>query len=150
MSVEDFIDSNVFIYMFDETDAHKRQLASNLVRRSLEDASACISYQVVQETMNIVIGKLGATPESARLFLEDVLTPLWGINPTLSLYQSGLGIQARYGFSFYDSLIVAAALEAGCVRLYTEDLRHGQQIERLTIQNPFLAPQLRTSSETSE
>ena len=81
MSVEDFIDSNVFIYMFDETDAHKRQLAENLVRRSLEDSIACISYQVVQETMNIVIGKLGATPETARLFLEDVLTPLWGFVP---------------------------------------------------------------------
>ncbi len=150
MSVEDFIDTNVFVYMFDETDGRKRQLAEKLVRHSLENESACISYQVVQEAMNIVIRKLGATPETARLLLEDVLTPLWRINPTVSLYQSGLSVQARYGFSFYDSLIVASALEAGCIRLYTEDLRHGQQIERLTILNPFLAPIPQTSEETSE
>ena len=150
MSGEDFIDSNVFLYMFGETDVHKRQQAESLVRRSLENDTGCISFQVVQETLNILIQKLGATPARARLLLEDVLVPLWRINPTASLYHSSLHVQVRYGFSFYDSLIVAAALEAGCTRLYTEDLRHGQQIERLTIQNPFLAPQLRTSSETSE
>ena len=43
----------------------------------------------------------------------------------------------RFGFSFYDSLIVAAALEAGCTRLYSEDLQHGQRIQNLTIENPF-------------
>ena len=150
MSVENFLDTNVFIYLLDETDAQKRQRAEDLVRRNLEDGSGCISFQVVQETINIAVRKLGFTHERTRLLLENVLTPLWRVNPTSLLYQRGLGVQARYGFSFYDSLIVAAALEAGCTRLYTEDLRHGQQIERLTIQNPFLEPQLRTSSETSE
>ena len=144
MSGEDFIDSNVFIYMFGETDIRKRQQAESLVRRSLENDTGCISFQVVQETLNILTRKLGATPARARLLLEDVLVPLWRINPTLSLYQSGLSVQARYGFSFYDSLIVASALEAGCIRLYTEDLRHGQQIERLTILNPFLETMPRT------
>ena len=54
-----------------------------------------------------------------------------------SLYARGLRLHGQFGFSFYDSLIVAAALEAGCSRLYSEDLHHGQQVERLTIQNPF-------------
>jgi predicted nucleic acid-binding protein len=44
----------------------------------------------------------------------------------------------RYGFHFYDSLIVAAALEAGCSRLFSEDLQHGQRIDGLTVENPFL------------
>ncbi len=57
--------------------------------------------------------------------------------PTLALYRRGLDIRARYGFSFYDSLIVAAALESGCTRIYSEDLQHGQQIEGLIIENPF-------------
>ena len=60
------------------------------------------------------------------------------MNPTAALYQSAVSFQSRYGFSFYDSLIVAAALEAGCTRLYSEDLQHGQQIQRLTILNPFV------------
>ncbi len=140
MSVEHFIDTNVFIYLFDETDADKRQRADTLVHESLENATGCISYQVVQEAMNIVTRKLGATPERARRLLDDVLIPLWRINPTPSLYRRGLRVQARYGFSFYDSLIVAAALEAGCSRLYTEDMQHGQQIQQLTIENPFAEP----------
>ena len=56
----------------------------------------------------------------------------------IRLYKRALDIQARYHFGFYDALIIAAALEAGCSRLYSEDLQHGQRIERLTIENPFL------------
>ena len=137
MSVEDFIDTNVFIYLFDETDAYKRERADSLVHESMEKGTGCISYQVVQETLNIVTRKLGAPPEGARRLLDDILIPLWRINPTPSLYRRGLGVQAGYGFSFYDSLIVAAALEAGCSRLYTEDMQHGQQIAQLTILSPF-------------
>ena len=54
-----------------------------------------------------------------------------------ALYHRGLDLQIRYRFSFYDSLIVAAALEAGCKTLYSEDLQHAQEIEGLTIANPF-------------
>ena len=137
MSAEDFIDTNVFIYLFDETDPDKRRCAESLVYRSLQNGSGCISYQVVQETLNVVTRKLGARPDSARLLLDDVLKPLWRVNPTRSMYARGLGVHAQYGFSFYDSLIVAAALEAGCTRLYSEDLHHGQRVDHLTIQNPF-------------
>ena len=140
MSVEDFIDTNVFIYLFDETNPAKRRRAESLVHRSLEDGSGCISYQVVQETLNVVTRKLGARPPSTRLLLDDVLAPLWQVNPTRALYARGLHVHAQYGFSFYDSLIVAAALEAGCTRLYSEDLQHGQQVEFLTIHNPFASP----------
>jgi len=66
-----------------------------------------------------------------------VLLPLWRIMPSQALYQSALDLHARYQFSFYDSLIIAAALAAGCTRLYSEDLQHGQRIEGLTIENPF-------------
>ncbi len=138
MSAEVFIDTNILIYLFDETTAAKRQCAESLVRQSLESGTGCISYQVVQETMNVVVRKLRATPEDARQLLDEVLIPLWQVNPTPSLYRRGLLIQTRYGLSFYDALIVAAALEAGCNRLYSEDMQHGQQIQQLTIQNPFV------------
>ena len=137
MSAEDFIDTNVFIYLFDEMDADKRERADTLVHESIENGTGCISYQVVQEAMNVVTRKLGAPTESARRLLDNILIPLWRINPTPSLYRRGLQVQVGYGFSFYDALIVAAALEAGCSRLYTEDMQHGQQIEQLTILSPF-------------
>ena len=136
----EFIDTNVFIYLFDEADEHKRTIAEQLIQKALETRSACISHQVVQETLNVVTRKLPSpmSAENAQRFLEQILIPLWRIMPSLALYRRGLDLQSRYGFSFYDALIVAAALESGCTRLYTEDLQHGQKIDGLVIENPFI------------
>jgi predicted nucleic acid-binding protein len=137
MSVENFLDTNVFVYLFDETNDYKRERAESLVQQALANETGCISYQVVQETINVITKKLNAPPEKARQVLDRVLAPLWRVNPTRTLYQRGLDLQARYRLSFYDSLIVAAALDAGCKTLYSEDLQHGLQIEGVTITNPF-------------
>ena len=135
----EFIDTNVFIYLFDETNDRKRTIADRIVKTALETRTARISHQVVQETLNVVTRKLPSpmTAENAQRFLVQVLAPLWQIMPNIALYRRGLDVQARYGFSFYDSLIIAAAQESGCTRLYSEDLQHGQQIEGLIIENPF-------------
>ncbi len=135
----DFIDSNVFVYLFDETDERKRDVADGIIKSALQDYSASISFQVVQETLNVTTRKLPTpmTAEDARRFLERVLAPLWKVSPSSALYNRALDVQARYRYGFYDSLIVAAALDAGCNRLYSEDLRDGQRIEGLTIENPF-------------
>lgn len=58
---------------------------------------------------------------------------------SLSTHQRGIRVAERYGFTIYDSLMIAAALEAGCRTLLTEDLQDGMQIESLQIHNPFLA-----------
>jgi predicted nucleic acid-binding protein len=136
----DFLDSNILIYMVDETDDRKQNIAATLVYDALENSSAAISFQVIQETLNVLTRKIAvpATDFDARDFLDKVLMPLWKINPGREFYQRGLAIQARHRFSFYDSLIIAAALEHGCTTLYSEDLQHAQQIERLTVKNPFL------------
>jgi predicted nucleic acid-binding protein len=137
----DFIDSNVIIYLFDETDARKRDTAKRLMQQALETGKAAISYQVVQETLNVITGKLSrsATPEQARRFLDKVLMPLWRVMPSAALYRRALDIQTRWRFGFYDSLIVAAALDANCNRLLSEDLHPGQRVEGLVIENPFNA-----------
>ncbi len=132
-----FIDSNVFIYLFDETDQGKRTCSEGLIQSAIREGIGCISYQVVQETVNVITNKLLAKATHAHQFFEDVLIPLWSVNPTNRLYRCGLDVMWRYRFSFYDSLIVAAALEARCRTLYSEDLQDGQIIEKLTIVNPF-------------
>lgn len=76
------------------------------------------------------------TPVSAH-YLDTVLVPLLRESASAALYHRALDIQEHYRFSFHDSLIVAAALAAGCSRLVSEDLQHGQRIENLTISNPF-------------
>ena len=139
MSADDFLDSNVLVYSVDDRFPEKRQKAMELVSRSVIEGTGCISFQVVQETLNVLIGRLGTPVGQIRVLMDDVLSPLWKVYPSATLYQDAISIQGRYGFSFYDSLIVAAALEAGCTRLYSEDLQHGQQIQRLTIVNPFIS-----------
>jgi predicted nucleic acid-binding protein len=135
----DFIDSNVFVYLFDETDEHKREIAEGILESALRAHSASISFQVVQEILNVVTRKLPTpmTAEDASRFLEHVLEPLWRVSPSPALYRRALGVQASYRYGFYDSLIVAAALEAGCTRLYSGDLQAGQEINGLTIEDPF-------------
>ena len=140
MSV-DFYDSNVFIYLFDAAAEGKRLKAGELVRSAHENHTACISFQIVQETLNVLTRKLATpvTPEHAKDFLRETLIPLVRVWSSERLYVEALRLKGRYGFSFYDSLIVAAALEAGCKRLLTEDLQNGQRIEGLRIENPFQA-----------
>ena len=137
----DFIDSNVFVYLFDETDERKRGRAEQVVESVLQTNSAVISFQVVQETLNVVTRKLATpmTAEDAKRFMENVLAPLFRVPASIPLYNRALDVQARYRYGFYDSLIVAAALDAGCDRLYSEDLQSGQRIEGLEIKNPFEA-----------
>lgn len=137
MSVEHFLDTNVVLYMLDETDDGKRRRAERLVRRSIEMGTGCISYQVVQEALNVATRKLGFSAGDASALLRDVLAPLWTVYPGRELYERGLALRERYGFSFYDSMIVAGAVESGCVRLYSEDFQHGQRIQTLTIEDPF-------------
>ena len=85
----------------------------------------------------MLIRRLGVGSGDGRRVMDDVLVPFCQVNPTTALYQTSISLQDRYGFSFYDSLIVAGTLEAGCSRLYSEDLQHGQTIQHLTIWNPF-------------
>lgn len=135
-----FIDTNIFIYLFDETAPEKRARSQELIHNAIETKNAVISHQVVQETLNVITTKLQnpVISEDARLFFQKVLLPLWKMNPNHKLYESALDIQSRYRYSFYDSLIIAAALKTGCTQLISEDLQAGQQIEKLKIVNPFL------------
>jgi predicted nucleic acid-binding protein len=136
----DFVDSNVLVYLFDRGDDRRHGIAEALVARG-PTQSAVISYQVVQETSNVLTRKIkpAMTRHDAQAVLDDVLAPMWRVQPSQALYSKALDVRSRLGFGFSDSLIVAAALEADCKRLLTEDLQHGQRVGGLRIENPFLA-----------
>ena len=139
MSAEFFLDTNVFIYHLDSTDPAKHATAELIVRDALAEGNGCISYQVVQECLNVALRKaeIALPLNAARSYLDTVLAPLMQVPASEMLYHRALDVQARWRFGFYDSLIVAGALSAGCSTLLTEDLQHGQRIEGLTIVNPF-------------
>ena len=139
MSAECFIDTNLFIYQLEASDERKSATADHIIRRGIEMRNACISFQVVQECLNTALRKaeVPLSTDEMRHYLDNVLAPLFRVSASLSIYHRALDVQARYRYGFYDSLIVAAALDAGCTRLYSEDLQDGQRIEGLTIENPF-------------
>ncbi len=104
--------------------------------------SGIISYQVVQEWMHFCLRRAKSPltiPEATDIF-QQVLRPLWRVQSSQALVNAALDLHSRYQFSWYDSLIVAAALQANCRTLYSEDLQHGLRIGDLTIQNPFNPP----------
>ncbi len=132
MPVKVFIDTNVVIYSLGPNSA-KAALSAPLFANY-----PVISTQVLSETANVTLKKLAfSLSETAKLLAMLEATCRVEIVAPATL-QHALDIIRRYGFSWYDSLIVATALEAGCDTLYTEDLQHGQVIEgRLTVTNPF-------------
>lgn len=139
MSAADFLDTNVLVYLVDRRSPAKQAIAQQLVATALAERSGIISFQVVQETLQALTRKARQVLPAADAgeLLHAVLLPLWQVHPTPALYERGLQLQAKQGFSFYDSLIVAAALEAGCRRLLSEDLQHGRKVGTLRIENPF-------------
>jgi predicted nucleic acid-binding protein len=95
---------------------------------------------VVQEFLSVALRKFRppmGTAE-ARSYLERVLMPLCTVFPGEDLYNKALSIADETGWSFYDSLMVSAALSANCAVILTEDLQHGRRIRGAEIRNPFL------------
>ena len=93
----------------------------------------------MQEFINVAAKKFEAafTIEDCRKYLDTVLSGLCRVFTSIELYQHALDIMERWGYSYYDSLIIAAALQADCEILYSEDLHHNQKIRGLTIIDPF-------------
>ncbi len=135
-----FIDTNIFVYSFDKNEPTKKEKADQLIKTALLDNQGCISYQVIQEFINVATKKF-ARPLSVadcRIFIDKALSPLCQVFANIELYHRALDIMQRWEYSFYDSLIIAAAIQAECTILYSEDLKHLQKIQSLTIVNPFL------------
>ena len=135
-----FLDTNIIVYSFDSSVPSKQGMAQKLIRKALSQQSGCISYQVVQEFLNVATRKFAIplTYQHCEQYLYDVLRPLCEIYPSVELYSHTLQNAERWKYSLYDSLIITAAMQAECKQLYSEDLQHGQVIDALTITNPFL------------
>jgi predicted nucleic acid-binding protein len=140
MSDKYFIDTNIFVYCFDEPTTKKAIRSLSMIAEALQTGNGIISWQVIQEFLNVSTRKflVPMKPEDAKLYLQKVLHPLCQVYPDLDLYQNALDLQHKAGYSFYDSLIIAGALRGGCTTLYSEDLRSGHQLDGVKIINPFV------------
>jgi predicted nucleic acid-binding protein len=134
-----FLDTNIFVYTFDGRSPSKRARANDLVARALDTRRGVISYQVVQEFLNVATRKFAKpmlAPE-AQVYLARILMPLCEVFPDSSLYSQALSICGETQLSFYDALIVSSAIAGDCPILWTEDLQHRQRIRSVEIRNPF-------------
>jgi predicted nucleic acid-binding protein len=139
MSASYFLDTNVLVYSFDEKQPTKRDVSRALIATALRDGSGVISYQVVQEFLNVALQGFESpmSLEQCRDYLSEVLMPLCAVFPDSRLYSKALDVRGATGFSFYDSAIVASAAIGGCSRLLTEDMQDGREVEGVRIENPF-------------
>jgi len=136
MKVEYFLDTNVLVYAFDPEHSEKQARARELI---VGDRPWVISWQVVQEFCSVALHRFLIPMDTAYLndFLELVLAPHCQVYPTPSMWAAALKVREQTQYRFYDSLIVASALEAGVPVLYSEDLEHGREIGAMRILNPF-------------
>ena len=105
----------------------------------MDTGKGIVSYQVVQEFFNVAFRRF-AQPMSvaeAEQYLITVFRPLLAIHSSPTLFMEAMRIAGKHRIAWYDSLIVAAALEGHCEVLYSEDFQHGRIIETLGIENPF-------------
>jgi predicted nucleic acid-binding protein len=140
MSDRFFLDTNIFVYSFDQSSAAKARKATELIREALTTQKGVISYQVVQEFFNVALRRFSQPMQAAdaEQYLSTVFRPLLGVHSSQALYAEALHLHAQSGLSWYDALIVSGAIQARCDLLYTEDLQHGQRFGSLQVRNPFL------------
>ena len=133
MSAKPFIDTNVLIYAFVSNDPRTERAESVL------GAGGIISVQVANEFVNVSRRKhrrdWGEIVEMLSVLKALIGPPL---PLTMEIHEAAIEIARDHGFHFYDSMIVAAAMQSGCSILYSEDMQHGQTIGHLTVHNPFL------------
>jgi predicted nucleic acid-binding protein len=135
-----FLDTNVFVYSFDASAPAKARRARQLIGRAVVTGKGIVSYQVAQEFFNVALRRF-AQPMAvaeAEQYLATVFRPLTVVHSSQTLFAEALRLNDRYRLSWYDALIVAAAIEGQCSLLYSEDLQHGQRFSDLQVENPFL------------
>lgn len=129
-----FVDTNVLIYCYTVTEPDKQTKARQIVAPS----GRVLSTQVLQEMANTLRRKFKKDWQEVDATLYEVSSQFIVYQNSANTISRAIRIADRYGYSFYDSLIIAAAIEANCSVLYSEDMQNGQVIDDvLTIRRPF-------------
>ena len=133
-----FFDTNILMYLFDAGVPAKQRRARELLESHTRAGETLLSTQVLQEFYVAVTRKL-ATPLEPGVAYEAVreLAVLPAVRVDIPLILSAIQLSQQRQISFWNALIVRAALEGGASILYSEDLQHGQSFDTLTVQNPL-------------
>lgn len=135
MSGRTFFDTNIFIYLYADTEYIKQEISRTIV----DEAFECItSTQILNEINNVMIKKWRMPHDMVKSILNDVQRISTLVYVTEDIIDKAVDLHFRYGFSYYDCLMLASALDSDCNVIYTEDMNSGQIIDnKLKIINPF-------------
>ena len=134
--VKIFLDSNILVYAFDKSNIKKHNTSKGII----SNGGFYISVQVVNEFINVVTSKIETTISYEKVLSIVDLFPTFLTIRSLSFENSisAIKLKNKYKYSYFDSLIIASALDNDCEILYSEDMQHNQIIEdKLKIINPF-------------
>jgi predicted nucleic acid-binding protein len=130
-----FVDTNIFVYLYSEDEVKKRTVAHN----AIENYRCITSTQVLTEFSNVCIKKLHVQAEIISKSIDEITSACTIVSIEQEIIKKALKLHDKYGYSYYDCLIIAAALTSNCTFLLTEDLKDRHVIDNnLTIRNIFL------------
>ena len=134
-----FVDTNILIYAYDLDAGPKHDKAASILKNMWEAETGVISTQVLQEFYVNVTRKIPSplSPAKARGIIKNYLAWQVELNEPQTILLAS-EIEERHLLSFWDSLIIASAYQARVEKILTEDLAHGQTIEGILIENPFI------------
>lgn len=136
--LEAFLDTNVLVYAVSEGEGDKHERAREIVRKGFEEGCYAISTQVLLEFYVTATRKLATPlPQDDALSFVTALAEWRVVGHTPDLVLSALAAASRLRISPWDAAILEAAREAGCPRLVSEDLSHGQDYDGIQVENPF-------------
>jgi predicted nucleic acid-binding protein len=135
MSGRAFFDTNIFIYLYADAERSKQEICREIVNK----ANECIaSTQILNEINNVMIKKWHMPNDAVKAIQNDVRRIGKVAYITEDIIDEAVDLHFRYGFSYYDCLMLASALDSDCDVIYTEDMKNGQIIDdKLKIINPF-------------
>ena len=131
-----FIDTNVFVYAMLGQDPSKMRRARALLAELRQAEAGVLSLQVLRELASVLYRKSGWPDALVRKAVEEVME-FRCVRESMETLKRGMTLKARHGLQFYDALVVAAAEEAGCDTVYSEDMGNGAVYGGVRVVNPF-------------
>jgi predicted nucleic acid-binding protein len=138
MSDRFFLDTNILVYAYDEHDREKQKKAQSILVQGIEKENICLSVQVLGEFFSVVtrrIHQIMSLHEAKEIISFFSILPIQEID--FMMVQRAIDTQEKYGLSYRDSLIIAAAERANCQTVLSEDLSDGQNYHSVAVSNPF-------------
>ena len=132
-----FFDTNILVYSVDERTPEKKEIASKLLNEAAISKTGIISTQSLQEFYNAAVKKLNLSKQAAKEYV-DLFSKQFPVKEiSIPIILKAIDISIKDGFSFWDSLILSAANDTGCILVYSEDMNNGQIICGTKVLNPF-------------